>query len=80
MAPLSITKLVSLQKSYPTGGYWLQGIFLEWKLHDLHKLKYTLDILDKAGLLGAKPAKFPREENLKLSPTYWEILKNASQY
>lgn len=31
--------------------------------------KYTLDILDEDGLLGAKPAKFPMEEHLELSPT-----------
>ncbi|CAN6721151.1 unnamed protein product [Malus baccata var. baccata] len=42
--------------------------------------KYTLDILDEAGLLGAKPAKFPMEENLKLSPTEGQILHDASKY
>lgn len=42
--------------------------------------KYTLDILDEAGLLGAKPAKFPMEENLRLSPTEGQLLHNASKY
>lgn len=42
--------------------------------------KYTLNILDEAGLLGVKQAKFSMEENLKLSPTDGEILNNASQY
>lgn len=42
--------------------------------------KYTLDIIDEAGLLGAKPAKFPMEENLRLSPTEGQLLHNASQY
>ncbi|KAM1740365.1 hypothetical protein ACFX11_015945 [Malus domestica] len=42
--------------------------------------KYTLDILDEAGLLGAKPAKFPMEEHLKLSPTEGHLIRNASQY
>ncbi|XP_022891974.1 uncharacterized protein LOC111406838 [Olea europaea var. sylvestris] len=30
--------------------------------------KYTLDLLEEAGLLGAKPAKFPMEQTLKLNP------------
>ncbi|KAM2555190.1 hypothetical protein TB2_019236 [Malus domestica] len=42
--------------------------------------KYTLDIFDEAGLLGAKPAKFPMEENMKLSPTEGQILHDASKY
>ncbi|CAN6695307.1 unnamed protein product [Malus baccata var. baccata] len=42
--------------------------------------KYTLDILDEVGLLGAKPTKFPMEEHLKLSSTEGQLLRNASQY
>nr|XP_028960130.1 uncharacterized protein LOC114825561 [Malus domestica] len=42
--------------------------------------KYTLDIHDEAGLLSAKPANFPMEENLKLSPTEGQILHDASKY
>lgn len=42
--------------------------------------KYTLDILEDAGLLGAKPVNFPMEQNLKLTPTDGELLKDPSQY
>ncbi|KAM1046992.1 hypothetical protein PS2_026160 [Malus domestica] len=42
--------------------------------------KYTLDILDEAGLLGAKPVQTPMKENVKLSPIDGELLKNASYY
>lgn len=42
--------------------------------------KYTLDILDEAGLLSAKPAKFPTEENLKLSPMEGQALYDSSKY
>ena len=41
---------------------------------------YTLDILDDMGLLGATPATFPMEQNLKLTPTEGEILKEPSHY
>ncbi|WJZ91571.1 hypothetical protein VitviT2T_010631 [Vitis vinifera] len=42
--------------------------------------KYTLDILDEAGLLGAKPLLTPMEENNKLLPTVGDLLKNPSIY
>ncbi|KAL6321002.1 hypothetical protein AAG906_010811 [Vitis piasezkii] len=42
--------------------------------------KYTLDILDEAGLLGAKPLSTPMEENNKLLPTIGDLLKNPSTY
>ena len=42
--------------------------------------KYTLDILDEAGLLGAKPLSSPIEENNKLLPTVGDLLKNPSIY
>ncbi|XP_068316422.1 secreted RxLR effector protein 161-like [Pyrus communis] len=42
--------------------------------------KYTLDILDEAGLLGAKPTKFPMEEILKLSQMEGQALHDASKY
>ncbi|RVW84809.1 Retrovirus-related Pol polyprotein from transposon RE1 [Vitis vinifera] len=42
--------------------------------------KYTLDILDEAGLLGAKPLSTPMEENNKLLPTVGDLLKNPSTY
>ncbi|CAL8155612.1 unnamed protein product [Prunus armeniaca] len=35
----------------------------------LHKHVYTLDILEGAGLLGAKPEKIPMEANVALMPT-----------
>ena len=42
--------------------------------------KYTLDILDEAGLLRAKPLLTPMEENNKLLPTVGDLLKNPSSY
>ena len=42
--------------------------------------KYTLDILDKEGLLGAKPLSTPMEENNKLLPAVGDLLKNPSTY
>ncbi|RVW12201.1 Retrovirus-related Pol polyprotein from transposon RE2 [Vitis vinifera] len=42
--------------------------------------KYTLDILDEAGLLGAKPLSTPMEENNELLPTIGDLLKNPSTY
>ena len=42
--------------------------------------KYSLDILEETGLLGAKPAKFPMEQNLKLSPTDGDLLKDPTYY
>ena len=42
--------------------------------------KYTLDILEKVGLLGVRPAKFPMEENLKLTPTDGDLLKDPTHY
>jgi len=42
--------------------------------------KYTLDILTKTGLLGAKPASFPMEQKLYLTATSGEPLSNPSQY
>jgi hypothetical protein len=42
--------------------------------------KYTLDILNEAGLLGAKPLSTPMEENIKLLPTAGDLLRNPSIY
>ncbi|CAL2227718.1 unnamed protein product [Prunus armeniaca] len=42
--------------------------------------KYALDILEEAGLLGAKPAMFPMEQHLKLTPTDGVILKDPTHY
>ncbi|XP_024172222.1 uncharacterized mitochondrial protein AtMg00810-like [Rosa chinensis] len=42
--------------------------------------KYTLDLLDDAGLLDARPAKFPMDQNLKLTATDGEIVKDPSRY
>ncbi|KAG5221952.1 Copia protein [Salix suchowensis] len=42
--------------------------------------KYTLDILEEVGLLGAKPSKVPMEPDLALSPTGSDPLKDPTQY
>ena len=42
--------------------------------------KYTLDVLDEAGLLRVKPLSTPMEENNKLLPTIGDLLKNPSTY
>jgi hypothetical protein len=42
--------------------------------------KYTLEILDDVGFLGAKPVDFPIEQNLKLTNDQGEILNDASHY
>lgn len=42
--------------------------------------KYVLDILDDMGLLGAAPASFPMEQNLKLTPSSGDLLKDPSKY
>ncbi|CAL2277125.1 unnamed protein product [Prunus armeniaca] len=41
--------------------------------------KYTLDILEEAGLLGAKPAKVPMDPDITLSST-GELLKDPTRY
>ncbi|KAL5560356.1 hypothetical protein UlMin_036567 [Ulmus minor] len=46
----------------------------------INQRKYTLDILQEAGLLGAKPAKFPMEQNLKLDSTVGDLLDNPTHY
>ncbi|XP_034197667.1 uncharacterized mitochondrial protein AtMg00810-like [Prunus dulcis] len=42
--------------------------------------KYTLDILEDAGLLGAKPTKIPMEANVALMPTGSDPLKDPTRY
>lgn len=42
--------------------------------------KYTLDIISEAGLLGAKPATFPMEQNHKLSLSTGELLAQPERY
>ncbi|XP_040374694.1 uncharacterized protein LOC112199378 [Rosa chinensis] len=50
-----------------------KGIFISQR-------KYALDILLDAGLTGARPCHFPMEQNLKLTPTNGEILKDPTRY
>lgn len=50
-----------------------KGIFISQR-------KYALDILHDAGLTGARPYHFPMEQNLKLTPTNGEILKDPTRY
>ncbi|CAL2256842.1 unnamed protein product [Prunus armeniaca] len=42
--------------------------------------KYTLDILEDAGLLGAKPTKIPMQANVALMPTGSDPLKDPTCY
>ncbi|CAL9006318.1 unnamed protein product [Prunus brigantina] len=42
--------------------------------------KYTLDILEEAGLLGVKPTKVPMEPELVLTSTGSDALKEPAQY
>lgn len=42
--------------------------------------KYALDILQDAGLTGARPEKFPMEQNVKLKPTDGVLLKDPTRY
>ena len=42
--------------------------------------KYALDILHDVGLTRAHPYHFPMEQNLKLTPTNGEILKDPTCY
>ena len=46
----------------------------------INQRKYTLDILKEAGLFGAKPTKFPIEQNLKLDPSVGDLLENPTHY
>ena len=46
----------------------------------INQRKYALDVLKEAGMLGCKPAKTPMEQQLKLSKSDGEVLKDAGQY
>lgn len=46
----------------------------------LSQRKYALEILEDAGLLGAKPTRFPMEQNLALTQSDWELLHDPSSY
>ena len=50
-----------------------KGIFMSQR-------KYALDILQDSGLLGARPAEFPMEQNLKLTTTDGELLNDSTKY
>ena len=50
-----------------------QGLFLCQR-------KYVLEIVDECGLLGAKPAEFPIEENHKLALADGRLLQDATKY
>ncbi|XP_024164040.2 uncharacterized mitochondrial protein AtMg00810-like [Rosa chinensis] len=42
--------------------------------------KYALEVLEDAGFLGAKPSRFPIDQNLVLTQGEGVVLKDASQY
>ncbi|XP_065622423.1 uncharacterized mitochondrial protein AtMg00810-like [Quercus suber] len=46
----------------------------------INQRKYALDVLKEAGVLGCKPVKTPMEQQLKLSKSDGEVLKDAGQY
>lgn len=50
-----------------------KGIFISQR-------KYLLDILKDVGLLGARPAGFPMEQNLKLLPDKRDLLHDPCRY
>jgi len=46
----------------------------------ISQTKYTLEILDDVGFLGAQPVDFLMDQNLKLTNDQGEILNDASHY
>jgi len=42
--------------------------------------KYAIDILQDSGILGARPEKFPMEQNLKLTSTDGIVLNDPTKY
>lgn len=50
-----------------------EGLFLTQR-------KYTLDILNETGMIGAKPCGFPMEQNHKLSADMGELLDDPGAY
>ncbi|KAG5243591.1 mitochondrial protein [Salix suchowensis] len=50
-----------------------KGIFMSQR-------KYKVDILQDLGLSGARPEKFPMEQNLKLTPTDEALLNDPTKY
>jgi hypothetical protein len=46
----------------------------------ISQTKYTVEILDDVGFLGAQPVDFLMDQNLKLTNDQGEILNDASHY
>lgn len=57
----------------------LPTLKLEFPFANLNIL-WSLDILEEVDLLGVKLAKFPMEQNLKLTPTDGDLLKDPTHY
>ncbi|WMV38941.1 hypothetical protein MTR67_032326, partial [Solanum verrucosum] len=50
------------------------------KVISMSQRKYAIEILQDSGILGAKPEKFPMEQNLKLASTDGIILNDPTKY
>ena len=50
-----------------------KGIFISQR-------KYALELLDDAGLLGARPSSFPMEQTLRLKPNEGKLLHDPTRY
>ena len=73
-------------KSLQTKGYgtieilsWNRSSKIQARI-SLCQRKYALEILEDTGFLGAKPSRFPAEQNVTLTQGDGDLLEDASQY